>query len=309
MIAWLSRNWLLKFIALCLAVGLWYYAVGEEDIEVTRTVPLELAVKNPQMSILKASTDMVQITLAAPRALLSELTSEEIRAAHEIGAEAKTAGDYSFRLEPREIIIPNVQIRVVSIQPEVIQVVLDELIAKKLRVEPDFAGEPALGYTVVQNEIQIDPTAILVEGPKSQLEKQESVKTDPIDLVGRIRSLRRTMSLRLPANLKPLTETMIDIYVPIHEEFEERFFDQVPLKIMAPVDGAHPIKIAQSSISFTLKGSKGQMEKLSAETMLAYIETAALEPGEHKVPVRLVLPEDVFLKEGTELTADIEVKK
>ena len=82
MIQWLTRDWGLKLISLLLAVGLWYYAVGEESIEVTRVVPLEIKITNPQMSILETSTRLVQVTLTAPRALLSDLASAEIRAVH-----------------------------------------------------------------------------------------------------------------------------------------------------------------------------------------------------------------------------------
>src|SRR5258707_1096423 len=100
---WLSKNWGLKLVSLALAIGLWYYALGEEGIEVTRVVALKIQVKNPQVSVLKASTDSVEVTFLVPRAVLSEVTSEEVQAVHDIESEVKQAGDYSFRLEPREI--------------------------------------------------------------------------------------------------------------------------------------------------------------------------------------------------------------
>ena len=309
MIEWLTKDWGSKLIAFFLAVGLWYYAVGEEGIEVTRRVPLDIKVKNTQMSVLKTSAKSVLVTLVAPRALLSDLTSEKISAFHEIREDVKTQGDYSFRLEAREIKLPSPQIRVTRIEPEVIQVTLDELIVQKLVVKPNFVGEPAFGYKVNPEEVQLDPNAVLIEGPKVQLEKMDSIKTERIDLVGRIRSFRRTVELDLPPNVKPLSEVLIDIYVAVKEEFDEKVFENVPVKILRASESKEQIEVSPPAISFVLKGSKKQLEKLTGDKILAYADASPLGEGEHQIPVQMVLPQDVSLKDETPVTVKVAVKK
>lgn len=303
MITWLTKDWGIKLISLLLAVGLWYYAVGEESVEVKRTIPLEIIVKNKQMSVLRTSVKSVWVTLAAPRNLLSDLTSKDIRALHEIEADVKTAGDYTFRLEPREIKLPSPQIRVVKIVPEVIQVTIDELIVQKLKIIPQFVGEPAFGYKVRMDEIEMDPNALLVEGPKGQLEKLDAISTEKIDLIGRIRSFRRTVNLMLPPNVKPLSESTVDIFIPIKEEFGEKEFESIPVKILQPSENAFKAKLETGLIQFTLKGSRLQLEKLKPEMMLAYVDTAGLTAGEHEIEVQMILPEDVTLKEPVKVKA------
>ncbi len=309
MIKWFVRNWGLKLFSLVLAIGLWHYAVGEEGIEVTRTIPLDIKVKNSQMSILKTSTHSVQVTFVAPRALLSDMTSQDIRAVHEIGNEVKHAGDYSFRLEPREIQIPTLQIRVTKIEPEVVGVTLDELIVQKLAIQPNFIGEPAFGYTVSKDEIQLNPNAGLIEGPKGKLEKMESIKTEKIDLVGRTRSFRRTVAVELPDYVKLLSEGLIDVYIPIREQFDERTFENILVKVLRPSGGNEKIELKPAKISFTLKGPKRLLDKLVAEKILAYVETADLPAGEQDVPVQILLPEGVSLKDGNPVTVKVNIKK
>ncbi len=297
MIQWVTNNWGIKLLSLFLAIGLWYYAVQEEGVEVKRSIPLEIVVKNPQMSVLRTSVKHVWVTFAAPRNLLSDLTSKDIKATHEIGSEASTAGDYSFRLEPREIKLPSPQIRVVKIVPETIQVSLDEILVQKVMIKPVFTGEPAFGYQIQTDAIEIDPNAILLEGPKGQLEKLESVMTEKIDTVGRIRSFRRTVELDLPANVKALSEAIVDIFVPIKEEFGEKEFQNVPVRVVEAPGQMVQVDLESKTISFVLKGARQQLEKLTVENIFAYLDVAPLAPGKHEVPVQIVLPENVSLKE------------
>lgn len=309
MMQWLTRNWTAKLVSLILAVGLWLFAVGEEGVEVQRTIPLVIQVKNPQMSILETSTHSLQIVLSAPRALLSDMASKEIQAVHEIGGEVKNAGEYSFRVEPGEIELPSAQIRVVKIEPGVIQVTLDEVITKKLRIEPRFFGDPAFGYKVNQEEMQLDPNAVLIEGPKGQLEKQESVKTEKIDLVGRIRSFRRTVGLELPPNVRPISETLIDVYVPIREEFEEKHFENVPVKVLRALEVDGRVFVEPATLSFVLKGPKRQLENMAPEGIMVYVDASFLSFGEHEAAVQMVLPESVSLKEETPVTVKLKISK
>lgn len=309
MIKWLAKDWGLKLISLVLAIGLWYYAAGEEDIEVTRQVPVEIKLKNSQMSVLKTSVRSVQVTFLVPRALLSDLTSKEMTAVHQIGDEVKKAGDYSFRMETRDIRLPSPQVRVSRMEPEVVVVTLDELIVQKLSVKPTFVGEPAIGYKVITPEIQMDPNALLVEGPKGKIEKMDSIPTERIDLVGRIRPFRRTVALDLPPNVKALSEALVDVYIPIREELAEKNFEGIPVRVLNASGEDGKADIEPSKISFALKGSRQRLDPLLPNDILAYVDVTSLAPGQHEVPVSLRLPEEVRLKENTNLTVSVSLKK
>ncbi|MSR77312.1 MAG: hypothetical protein EXS63_03680 [Candidatus Omnitrophica bacterium] len=308
MIRWVTKDWGLKLISLVLAIGLWNYAVGEESVEVTRTVPLKIHVQNPNVSVLKLSSETLQVTLVSQRNLLSDLASVEIIAVHEIGKEMAKAGEYTFQIEAREIKLPKPQIQVTSIQPEIIRMTLDELIVVKLPVKPKFVGEPAFGYKVATSQIQLDPNAILVQGPKGELEKLDAVSTEPIDLVGRIRSFRRTLSIALPSNLKAVSESLIDAHIPINEEFEEKKFLDVAFKVLRSPEKNDVIEIKPLKVSFVVSGSKRQLEKLTPQNILAYVDLASLSEGDHEVPVIVALPEDVTMKDKIPVV-HVSVKK
>jgi len=294
---WISRNWGLKVISLVLAAGTWYYAVGEENIEVTRVIPLKIQMASPQMTVSEISTKVVQVTLSAPRTLIVNLASQDIQAVHKIGSEIKTAGEYSFRLEPSEIRLPNFQIRVVKIVPETVTVKVDELIVQKLEIQSDFVGEPAVGYKLLADELRMDPNAVLTRGPKGVLEKMTFAKTEPIDLVGRIRSFYRTVEVKLPPGVKPMSESLVNVYIPIREEFGEKEFKDVPVRILRSPAASGVVDLSPDKVTLVLKGSKLYLEKLASETLLAYVDLADLKKGDYDLLLQVVLPENVSLKD------------
>lgn len=293
---WLSENWGMKLVALILAIGLWYYAVGEEGIEVTRTVPVEIKVDNEKLSVVGKPTRLVLATLQAPRALLANLASEELKAEHVI-RRVQGPGDYSFRLEPREIRLPSEQIRVVRIEPEVIQVKVDEIIVQKLELEPVFLGEVAFGYRLDAENIQLDPRAVLIEGPKSQVEKLGKIKTQPIDVVGRVRSFRKTVRLAEEPGIKLLSESLVDVYVPIEELIGERKFEKIPVKILGAADAFSRVSVEPAEVRLVLRGSPKDLDEVDPASLLAYVEISSLAEGTQEVPLQILLPPDTLLKE------------
>ena len=308
MMQWISRNWGLKVISLVLAIGTWYYAVGEENIEVTRVIPLKIQMANEQMTVSEISTRIVQVTLSAPRALIVNLASQDIQAVHKIGPEIKTSGEYSFRLETSEIRLPNFQIRVLKIAPETVTVKLDEMIVQKLEIQPDFVGEPAIGYKLLADELRMDPNAILAQGPKGVLEQMKSAKTEPIDLVGRIRSFHRSAEVKLPPGVKAMSESLVDIYIPVREEFSEKEFKDVSVRILRAPAASGVVDLSPDKVSFILKGSKLYLEKLTLETLLVYVDLGNLKKGDYELPLQMVLPENVSLKDKEPLKIKVAIR-
>ena len=305
---WFTHNWGLKIISLVLAIGTWYYAVGEENIEVTRVIPLKIQMTSPQMTISEISTKVVQVTLSAPRTLIVNLASQDIQTVHKIGPEIKTSGEYSFRLETSEIRLPNFQIRVLKIAPETVTVKLDEMIVQKLEIQPDFVGEPAIGYKLLADELRMDPNAILAQGPKGVLEQMKSAKTEPIDLVGRIRSFHRSAEVKLPPGVKAMSESLVDIYIPVREEFSEKEFKDVSVRILRAPAASGVVDLSPDKVSFILKGSKLYLEKLTLETLLVYVDLGNLKKGDYELPLQMVLPENVSLKDKEPLKIKVAIR-
>ncbi|MBI4387830.1 MAG: hypothetical protein HY582_02145 [Candidatus Omnitrophica bacterium] len=302
-----TEHWGLKLVSLFLAIGFWFYAVGEETVEVVRNIPLRIETEKKEMSVASQSVNSLNVRLRAPRSLLSVLSSNEVKAFHRVSGVTQ-AGEYSFRINSDDIKLGSGEIRVTGIFPETVGVTIDETIVKKLPVVPNLVGDPAYGYKVLKEKVEVDPNAILIEGPKVQLGKLDAVKTEPIELIGRTHSFRKLVRIILEPNLKPTSETIIDVFVPIYEEYSERSFPKILVKPLGvPAKDAYA-ELDTETISFDLKGPASELERLSQAGVFVYVDVTNLEKGSHEIPVKFVLPETVSLK-GQPPKVKLTIKK
>ena len=306
-LGWIIDNWHLKLISLILAIGFWFYVVSEESIEITKTIQLEILPPSDKLSVVKSSASYVEVTFQSPRHLFSALSAANVTAHHKIAGVQK-AGDYSFNLNPSDFTLPAPEIRIVRIFPSLITVALDEVIVKKLTVQVDFMGDPAYGYRVDQEGIELDPNAVLIEGPKAVLEKMNMIKTEPIQLVGRVRSFRRTVRIQQVPELRVVGDGITEVQIPIKPEFSEREVPNVRIKPLGIPSGDHYATVRTEQVSVVLKGPRALLDKLEASDILAYVEVEGLKEGVHQIPVKLILPQDLVLK-GDPPLASVEVKK
>lgn len=303
----LTENWGLKFVSLLLAIGFWFYAAGKEIVEVTRTIPLKFELDKRELSIATSSVHAISVRLRAPRALLSVVSAGDVAAFHRISGITQ-AGDYSFRVIPSDFKLPSDNIRVVGIYPEIVNVKIDETIVKKLSVQPQFVGDPAYGYKIIKDKVEINPNAILVEGSKAKLNGMDSIKTESIELVGRTQTFRKLVRIVLDSDLRPASDTIIDVMVPIREEFTDQKFTDVMVKPLGVPAKHFYVDVETEKVSFELKGPMAELEKLSRGEVFVYVEVTGLDKGAHEIPARFVLPDSVSLK-GNPPNIKLDIKK
>jgi YbbR domain-containing protein len=305
--SWLTENWGLKLVSLLLAIGFWFYVVGEESIEVTKTISLEIQPPTDKLSVVKSSTSFLDVTFQSPRHMFSALSSANIVARHKIEG-AQKAGDYSFGVSLNDFSLPAPEIRIVKIFPSFVTVTLDEVIVKKLPIDVELIGEPAFGYRVDQEAVELDPNAVLVEGPKAVLEKMDKIKTEPIQLVGRVRSFRRTVRIHQTPELRIVGDGITEVQIPIKAEFSEREFLDVSVKPLGTPVLNHLAKLEAEHIPLVLKGPRAILDQLEVANILAYVEVENLKEGTYKLPVKFVLPQDLTLKDETPALS-VEIRK
>ncbi len=192
-VRWFGRNLSTLLLAFILALVVWVSAVTAADPNQERTyqVQIEIMGKDTGMEMVGELPDRILITLYAPRSVLDQLTRE--------GGALRAWIDLSG-LEPGARIIP-VQyqmppdvspVRLVEVNPESVELVLEKLISQTIPIQTDVQGEPALGYQA--GSPKWSAHEVVISGRSSTIE-QVAIVAASLDISGANHDIEMTLTL------------------------------------------------------------------------------------------------------------------
>jgi YbbR domain-containing protein len=200
-----SKDWLLKFVSLVLAVVLWYYVGGEDRVDKNVMIPIEIINLPRDLVISNQFKKEIEVTVSGPRSLILEMTSRAIT--RQVDLSAATPGTMVIENDNEHIPVPR-GITVQRVQPSSIILSLDKLIQKKFPVSARTVGKVADGYSV--KSLKIDPDVITITGPLTILSQFDELYTRSINLAGMKESIQLQMPLELdPAIIELIGETSV----------------------------------------------------------------------------------------------------
>lgn len=179
-----SRNlWRLRALAVVIAVGLWFIYSYQPRIKtpVTRTMMVPVFYQDLEELILVDQIEEVQVTLAGGDDAFANLVPDAIS----VNVEFDKPKKGSNIVELKEDLLSGLQsgLRAVDFVPNRFGVRLEEKLRRRVQVDPQTTGETAAGAIV--RTLRTNPKAVLVEGPKSVVERMPNLTTAPISLQGR----------------------------------------------------------------------------------------------------------------------------
>ncbi|MEJ2698087.1 MAG: CdaR family protein [Desulfuromonadales bacterium] len=189
----LKENWLLKLLALAFAVTLWFFVMGERNVEVGYAVPLEL--KNVPKGLMVANDvpSLIDVRISGPRTLLMNLRPSDISITVDLSD--LQPGVTSFKRLEERLNIPS-GLKVTRLSPSFVDVKLERIRDKQVPVKVDLSGTPAEGFTVA--EVTAKPAKLTVKGAESELKDVTEVETEPVQLDG----VKESFSLMVPVDYR-----------------------------------------------------------------------------------------------------------
>lgn len=287
----LLHNLALKLVSLFLAIILWFYVAGEqnEDLEKRATLDIE---PPPGMVITNRSTNKADVLFRGPKNRLS-LISSDIAVYYKI-EDIEKPGKCSFAVPPEGIDVPS-GVKIVSIKPSTVTVSLDRLVSKWLPIEANIKGKVGQGYRIADDKIKLNPNISLIEGPEKLLRNLEFIYTSPIKVKGYTKSFIQRVSLQPLIKGQLPSLDIIEVTVPIEEDFVNKDFKDVRLKFLLSSTRHFPVQCSTSTVDIILTGCRHNLDKLTSKDILAFVDVADLNPGRYELPVNIKLPPDVFL--------------
>ena len=212
----LTENWMMKLLSLVFALVLWFFVMGEQDLEKGFAVPVELSSPPEGLIVSNDVPSLLDVRISGPRTVLMNLQQDDL--AIDIDLKGLSTGVTSYkRLE--ELFSLSRNLNVTRISPSIIDVRLERIRAKRVPVKVVLEGEPPVGFEV--GAITAKPSHVTVSGAGSELKNVSEILTDPIqisevqedftqmvplDYVGKFTSLKDDKNVDVTVSVKAVTE-------------------------------------------------------------------------------------------------------
>ena len=283
-----SKDWLLKFISLVLAVVLWYYVGGEDRVDKNVMIPIEIINLPRDLVISNQFKKEIEVTVSGPRSLILEMTSRAIT--RQVDLSAATPGTMVIENDNDHVPVPR-GITVQRVQPSSIILSLDKLIQKKFPVSARTVGKVADGYYV--KLLKIDPDVITITGPLTILSQFDELYTRAINLAGMKESIQLQMPLELdPAIIELIGETSVTAELSIGLETVTK--TMTGLVVHAVIDGVKR-DVKPETVRVTANIPKKLLGESHINLKDLFVVTAIQEEKDSDLKVKVMPRDDVEL--------------
>jgi YbbR domain-containing protein len=172
----ITHNFGLKLLSVGLAIVLWYMISAKGTSEVSLVVPIEY-INIPQgYEIIKKGQDRVNISVYGSERAIASIRPDDIRVFVDLSG--ATAGLKKYRIQRNRIRKPS-SVEVASVNPSEVEVFIDKIIRKDLRVIPVISNSRGLKERM---RVEVIPETVTAEGPETLLKGLNTVKTEPIKI-------------------------------------------------------------------------------------------------------------------------------
>jgi len=222
-----SKDWILKVFSLFFAIIMWYIVVGEDTVDQTVVVPIEITNLPRNLIISNQFKKQLEVTVSGPRGLVRSVSDRHITRSVDL-ADARP-GNKVIQNKADSVNFPS-GITVQRIQPSNVTLIIDRLLEKELPIKPVIKGKPATGFEVVS--INPDPTTLSLTAPASALSDEIFLSTQSIDVSNSKSGFNKQVQLDVkPAIAELIGEPVISVTVVIKEKRVKREFHDIPVEL------------------------------------------------------------------------------
>lgn len=181
-----------------LVTGIWYsFSRGLETLISVET-PIDYMNRDPEMEIRETSVNTVQLNISGSGPLIKSIRPDQVMV--RIDLKNAAIGNNSFTLTPDNITLPP-GVYLKSVRPDIVEVIMDKSVKKKLPIQVDWAGKLSPELILVQ--ATLDPSEVEILGQKQLLRDITTIYTKKVflDTITKSGSLSVDLTL-FPAVLK-----------------------------------------------------------------------------------------------------------
>ncbi|MDA3786528.1 MAG: CdaR family protein [Deltaproteobacteria bacterium] len=287
------KNWVLKLLSLFFAVFMWYFVAGEDNVDMTVRVPVEVINLPQDLIITNEYKRELEITVSGSRGLIRNLAGEVSRT---VDLSLATPGPVVVKNDPKSIPVPW-GVKVLRAKPSEFILQLDKLIEKRLPIHAVTSGQVPEGYSLVA--VLLEPVEITITAPESIIGTESLINTLPIDISGLKGPTITHTSLDLAPEISELIgHPVVTASILIEEKQVLRVVKNIPV-VVAEGNTVPLLQISPSTVTVhsAIPSSVAQKSDDYRALFTALISIADLQVGTHTVKVRVKTAEGVKILE------------
>lgn len=289
----LLNNWPVKVLSLAAAVLLFFFNTLSRLETRYFSVPLHLEL--PAGFVPGAPyTQKVRVTLRGESSAIFGVLEEDVEAYADF-TKHDSDGEYQAPIEIRKKgTALNIDPLEIKVDPLEVTVTLEREVTKSVDVVPSLKGFPPPGYQLSQYYLK--PSSVEVVGPRSHLDNLDSVKTEDIDLTGRVQDF--TVQVRLGIN-DPLLRLPGGDVVEFRGIIQESTVLQTIEPVNVVVSNLKPNLKVQGQLptgTIRVQGKQVDLEAIQPSDVQLEADASNIDrPGTYTLPVRPNLPPGVLV--------------
>ena len=182
----------LKVLSVVLAISMWIFVTYRGQSEMAVDAPIGFKNVPKGLELLRESAKTVTLNLRGNERLVKNLRPMDISVVIDL-SNAKR-GETTYYLDKNAVVVAGT-VDILRVEPTSVRVVLDESMVKTLAVKASITGAPENGFRIAS--VEVKPSAVTVEGARSELSRIAVLKTEDIDVSGFDSDIRETARLNI----------------------------------------------------------------------------------------------------------------
>lgn len=276
------EDWLAKGLSVLFAVFLWYFVSGEDRVDMSVQIPVEIVNIPHHLVISNQYKTQLEVTVSGARGLIRGLDKQHVTRSIDL-SEAEP-GNLIINNELDSIKFPR-GITPLRIQPKTINLHLDQLINKDIPINYITQGKLAENYELTV--ITLIPNHLSVSGPSAIIDEINAIDTMPIDINGLSKSTTKQTKLNLNQELAEIAgDPVIAVDIKVKLRILEKEVADVPIMITGLKDGFYAKAIPETvkilaRLPYAYTSENKDMSKLFQTS----VDVLNLPPGVHNLKV------------------------
>ena len=281
MLELLTHNWPLKLLAVALAFAIWVSVTGEDRVVQDFSLPLEVNLSNEPVVLSSEMPNTVLVRLRGAQSLMRRL--DPVPLSVSIDMSQAPPGDHDVLLSQADVLNVPRGIDVEFIQPDRLALKLERRRSRELAVEVTTVGQPPEGFHYYGSVA--DPAAMKVEGPESEIEILETLRTNPIRLNLRTEPFVVRVNPQVEGNVRVVDPQFLEVRVNVAPAPSVRKLAGLPIELVGAPRGS---RVSPDRVDVTLSGPPAILDRVLPEQVRVVADASGLLPANRAQQVDVV---------------------